>query len=225
MIKRFDLSRVRLMEFFQVMTNIKAFLEKENLKTLGLEKAKKSFDEKYTAFDEALKPLKKSELTAKIHELDSQRDEALVGLSAHARAFTTFPDVAKSTAAKQIIAHIEKYGKNLQSKPLQEETGIIINLLQDLATAEMNQALTTIGATEWVTKMRTANESFAQMHNDRTEANGAVEVGKSKQTRQALQEAFKQVVKTINALSFVNGEEPYRNLANAINEEMKNARR
>lgn len=225
MIKKFDLSRVRLMEFFQVMTNIKVFLEKENLKTLGLEKAKKVFDEKYTAFDEALKPLKKSDLTAKIHELDSQRDEALVGLSAHARAFTNFPDPAKSSVAKKILAHIEKYGKNLQNKPLQEETGIIINLLQDLSVSEMTQALTTIGATEWITKMQTANEALAQMHNDRTEANGAVEVGKSKQTRQELQEAFKQIVKTINALSFVNGEEPYRNIANAINEEMKNARK
>lgn len=225
MVKELSLSKVRLMEFFQVMTNIKVFLEKENLDTLGLEKVKKAFDEKYTAFDEALKPIKKSEFTVEIHRLDAERDDALLGLLAHCRAFITFPNEAKSNAAKQILAQIEKYGKNIQIKPLQEETGIIINLLQDLSTSEMSQSLTTIGATEWITKMRTANDTLMQMYNSRTEEKGgAIEVGKSKKTRQELEEAFRNIVKTINALAFVNGEAPYRNLANALNEEVKRAR-
>lgn len=225
MIKKFNLRDIRVMAFFQSMTNIKSFLEKENLQTLGLEQAKKVFDEKYAAFDEALKPLRKSELTAKIHELDAQRDEAIVGLLAHARAFATFPNEVKSTAAKHILAHIEKYGKNIQNKPIQEETGIIINLLQDFSDSELSQAISTIGATEWITKMRTANEALVQTHNSRTEEKGAIETGKTKSTRTELAEAFKTIVKTINALSFINGEGIYRNLANAINEEIKNARK
>lgn len=225
MIKKFDLSRVRVMEFFQVMTNIKAFLEKENLQELGLQKAKESFDEKYAAFDEALKPLHKSEITAKLQEQDAKRDEALVGLLAHCRAFSTFPEEAKRTAAGQLLAQIEKYGKNLQNKPLQEETGILINLLQDLASQEMAQALETIGAMPWVEVLKSANQSFVALHNERTEEQGAVLVGKTKETRTALAEAFKTMVKSINSLAFINGEEKYQNLANAINEEVKNARK
>lgn len=63
MIKKFSLDKSRVMEFFQAMTNVKNFLAKENLQTLQLEKAAQIFNEKLSAYDEALAPVKKSDLT------------------------------------------------------------------------------------------------------------------------------------------------------------------
>ena len=72
MIKKFSLDKSRVMEFFQAMTNVKNFLAKENLQTLQLEKAAQIFNEKLSAYDEALVPVRKSDLTQKIQELDTQ---------------------------------------------------------------------------------------------------------------------------------------------------------
>ena len=56
MIKKYSLDKARVMEFYQAMSNVKTFLAKENLQTLQLEKVAKTFNEKFTAFDEALTP-------------------------------------------------------------------------------------------------------------------------------------------------------------------------
>lgn len=221
MIKKFNLSRVRLMEFFQTMTNIKSFVDKENAKELGIETAKSVFDTKLTALDEALKPLAKSELTQKLHQLDRERDDALVGFLGHCRAFAHFPEEAKSQAAQKLLLNAEKYGKNIQNKPLKEETAIITNLLQDLSTSELQQAVSIIGAEKWIENLRTANEAFAKIHNDRTQEQSLIETGKTKEARQELQEAFKVLVQTINALAVINGKEKYQNVINLINEEIK----
>ena len=86
MIKKYSLDKARVMEFYQAMSNVKTFLAKENLQTLQLEKVAKTFNEKFTAFDEALTPVRKSDLTQKIQELDTQRDNLLSGFSAHLKA-------------------------------------------------------------------------------------------------------------------------------------------
>lgn len=141
MIKKFSLDKSRVMEFFQAMTNVKNFLAKENLQTLQLEKAAKIFNEKLSAYDEALAPVKKSDLTQKIQELDTQRDNLLSGFSAHLKAFQHFPEEASREAAKRLLTLLEKFGKNIQDRPLQEETAIITNLLQDIAQPQSAQDL------------------------------------------------------------------------------------
>ena len=50
MIQRSNLKIIRLMEFSQVMANVKTFLEKENLEELGLSQLKYEFDEKFRSF-------------------------------------------------------------------------------------------------------------------------------------------------------------------------------
>ncbi|MRM83920.1 DUF6261 family protein [Riemerella anatipestifer] len=224
MIKELSLSKVRLMAFYQVMSNIKSLLEQENLQTLQLQALKTEFDEKLSALDEALKPLAKSNFTEELQKEDETRDTLLVGLQMHCRAFLNFPNEAKSKAAKSLLLVIEKYGKNLPNKPLQEETGIITNLLDDFAQSPHKEALQTIGATEWTTALVASNQKFATLYNSRNQERGAIEIGKSKQTRQAMQEVFSRLIKTINALALIHGETPYTNLANNLNETIKKAR-
>ena len=46
MILYFNLTKLRLMNFYQVMTNVQLFLSQEDLETLKLKDAAKVFDEK-----------------------------------------------------------------------------------------------------------------------------------------------------------------------------------
>lgn len=224
MITKFNLSQTRTMAFFQAMSDVKNFLEKENLETLKLNTVAEYFFQAFDAYDEAMKPARKSEYTAQIQELDLQRDTMLTGLGAHLRAFAYFPIEEQKQAAKRIQDLIEKYGKDIQSKPLQEETAIITNLLQDLATDAAIADLNSIGAKPWVDALKTSNTQLENLHHSRTEEQSTIEVGRTKATRAALADAFKTLVQTINAFALAFGKEPYANLANAINQVVRNAK-
>ena len=69
---------------------VETFLEKENLEELGLSQLKYEFDEKFRALEEAVKPLRKSEHTHKIKELDNKRDIYLMGFISHCKVFINF---------------------------------------------------------------------------------------------------------------------------------------
>ncbi|GIZ16167.1 DUF6261 family protein [Capnocytophaga catalasegens] len=224
MIQVFDLKEIRLMEFFQVMQNVKSFLEQHDMSNLGLTEAKITFDQKLLALEQTIKPLQKSPHTQSIQDLDAKRDALLVGFLAHCRAFTTFPEQEKSKAAQKLLATIEKYGKNIHNKPLQEETAIIYNLLKDFEETSHQQAITAIGAEKWIQDLTKVNQEFAQLHNTRTQEQGEIVVGATKQARKELNEAFKHVVKSINALAYINGKDKYQSLANSLNEEIKRAK-
>lgn len=154
--------------------------------------------------------------------MDTQRDNLLSGFSAHLKAFQYFPEEASREAAKRLLTLLEKFGKNIQDRPLQEETAIITNLLQDIAQPQSVQDLKKIGAAAWIDALKVANTTLEQHHNSRTEQQSTIEAGRTKATRQELAEAFRNLVQTINALALINGKEPYTNLANAINQVVKN---
>ncbi|QAR30933.1 hemagglutinin [Ornithobacterium rhinotracheale] len=223
MILEKSLQRVRMMEFFQLMSDLKTFLDKENAESLKIQAVKTNFEQKLVALDQALKPLAKSSFTQEIQELDEQRDHYLSGLILHCKAYSLSPTPAQREHAQKLMLEIEKYGKRIQHKPLQEESGIIVNLLGDLATPAIDTALKGIGASFWVDAIKTTNNALVQRYNQRTEERGAISLGKAKQARQQMTEAFTQLVKTLNALALIHGEEAYQNLANNFNERIKKA--
>ena len=148
MIERTDLNNLRVMDFFQTLTNIAAHLNNEDLAVLKLENAVNNiFTPALTAMDEALKPFRKTGLTDPLLTHDAERDAAIVGLSAHVRAFLAYPQTDKAQAAARLKLIIDKYGRSPQNLPQREQTGAMANLLQDLDTNQGRADLTAIIAT------------------------------------------------------------------------------
>lgn len=223
MIHRTDLRKVRQMEYFQVMATIKRFLEAENLTELELERLKPEFDTALEELDKALKGLKKSEYTEVISEFDHKRDLFLTSFIDQCNLYLHFPTEEVAQAAKKVSLIIEKYGKNPQTRPLQEETGIIVSLLQDLQASELKQAVEKIRATEWIEALRVANDNFIVAYERRIEEQGVVKSGEAKEKREDMQKIFVKVCKRINALAEINGEAKYLNIINNINQTVKKA--
>ena len=200
---------------------ITTFLEKENLEELGLSQLKNEFDEKFRALEEAVKPLRKSEHTHKIKELDNKRDIYLMGFISHCKVFINFPEKEKADAAKKLAIVNENYGKNPQKKAIREKTSIIRNLINDVTMSDFFEAVKLIGAEKWIEYLRIANENLASLHTDRTQEQGAIKVGKSKEARVQMQDVFTKLVTAINGLSLVKVENKFTSLINSINEEVK----
>lgn len=224
MILRTDLKSLRIMDFFQTQSNIAAHLNGEDLAALKLENTvNNTFLPALEALDEALKPFRKTGLTDPLLTHDGERDAAIVGLTAHVRLFTGYPQADKAQAAARIKLTLDKYGKKPQSLPQREQTGAMTNLLQDLETPEKVADLERIMATPWVAWLKTANTAFETLYNERTRASATVETGKTRAARLALQEAFVLLARTIDALALLEGEQPYKTLADNINHEVRQA--
>ena len=222
MILYFNLTKLRLMNFYQVMTNVQLFLSQEDLETLKLKDAAKVFDEKYKAFDAAVQPMRGDVDTKELNKLDERRDKALIGLYGHVRVFTGFPEEAKATAAQQLQAILLKYDKAPQTKPLREETAIVSNVVSDLEVADAKAKLTLIGAEKWLDELKDANKKFEAAYNARTQRNMDL-VGQTKEKRIALDDEYRRLAHTINALATLGGEAPYKRLMNSINADIQQA--
>ena len=222
MILYFNLTKLRLMNFYQVMTNVQLFLSQEDLETLKLKDAAKVFDEKYKAFDAAVQPMRGDVDTKELNKLDERRDKALLGLYGHVRVFTGFPEEAKATAAQQLQAILLKYDKAPQTKPLREETAIVSNIVSDLEVADAKAKLTLIGADKWLDELKDANKKFEAAYNARTQRNMDL-VGQTKEKRIALDGEYRHLAHTINALATLGGEAPYKRLMSSINADIQQA--
>ena len=222
MILYFNLTKLRLMNFYQVMTNVQLFLSQEDLETLKLKDAAKVFDEKYKAFDAAVQPMRGDVDTKELNKLDERRDKALMGLYGHVRVFTGFPEEAKATAAQQLQAILLKYDKAPQTKPLREETAIVSNVVSDLEVADAKAKLTLIGADKWLDELKDANKKFEAAYNARTQRNMDL-VGQTKEKRIALDSEYRRLAHTINALATLGGEAPYKRLMSSINADIQQA--
>jgi ORF34 len=222
MILYFNLTKLRLMNFYQVMTNVQLFLSQEDLETLKLKDAAKVFDEKYKAFDAAVQPMRGDVDTKELNKLDERRDKALMGLYGHVRVFTGFPEEAKATAAQQLQAILLKYDKAPQTKPLREETAIVSNVVSDLEVADAKAKLTLIGADKWLDELKDANKKFEAAYNARTQRNMDL-VGQTKEKRIALDGEYRRLAHTINALATLGGEAPYKRLMSSINADIQQA--
>ena len=222
MILYFNLTKLRLMNFYQAMTNVQLFLSQEDLETLKLKDAAKVFDEKYKAFDAAVQPMRGDVDTKELNKLDERRDKALMGLYGHVRVFTGFPEEAKATAAQQLQAILLKYDKAPQTKPLREETAIVSNVVSDLEVADAKAKLTLIGAEKWLDELKDANKKFEAAYNARTQRNMDL-VGQTKEKRISLDDEYRHLAHTINALATLGGEAPYKRLMSSINADIQQA--
>lgn len=164
-------------------------------------------------------------LSGKISLADAERDNALKALVNVVKAYTLFPEEEIADAALKLLHVIEKYGKGIVRLPYLQESGILSNLLQDLALQEYTDAIGLLHLEDWVTKLREAAARFDELFVSRETDNSTKLSGRVKEIRQAVQADFEQLAVWVNAYEVVYGTEGYAELSARINEAVSYARR
>ena len=185
----------------------------------------------FAQFDEVLKPGGKDPMTAQLLDIDNQRDQAYSGTSVQAHNMIKYFDPDKAAIAKEVSDIIDKYG-DPRSLPYIKENGVIENLIQDLkaydnppkedrpeieSTGIEHNRLSAIGLKEWVDQLEILNNRFIQLFSDRNAIQAATITGASKAKREETDKAYRAIVRRINALIEVNGEEDYLAVVNNMN--------
>lgn len=177
-----------------------------------------NFKAAVAAEDEALKISQKSLLTDDIAKADSDRDALYAGYKKAVEGFLAIPVEDMSQAAKVLSQHIKDYKINT-AEQLDKETGLLVNFISDLENKYSSQ-VSTLGLAAFVTNMKEANERVRTLTLQRTNEKMGVSVGALKTARTASDNAYRALVKMVNALALVFGEKDYAPFIDYVNTEI-----
>ena len=176
-----------------------------------------------SAEDEALKISQKSLLTDEIAKADNDRDALYAGYKKAVEAFLAMPIADMAQAAKVLAQHIKDYKINTADQ-LDKETGLLVNFISDLEDKYAAQ-VAKLGLTAFVTNMKEANERVRTLTLQRTNEKMGVSVGALKVARTASDDAYRALVKMVNALALVFGEKDYTAFIDYVNTEITHYKR
>ena len=173
--------------------------------------------------DKDLKISQKSLLTDDIARADSERDALYSGYKKAVQGFLNLPVENLSQAAKVLNQHIKDYAIDPKGQ-LDKETGLLINFLTDLEGKYAEQ-VAALSLSPFVTNLKAANEKVRTLTARRTDEKAGIAVGALKASRKASDEAYRMLVKMVNALAMVEGETDYVPFIDYVNTQIVHYKR
>ena len=208
---------------FTFVSNILARAEADTAVKGKASELVSNFKAAVAAEDEALKISQKSLLTDDIAKADSDRDALYIGYKRAVEGFLAMPVADMAQAAKVLAQHIKDY-KISTADQLDKETGLLVNFIADLEGKNSEQ-VAKLGLTAFVTNLKEANERVRTQTLQRTNEKMGVIVGALKTARAASDEAYRALVKMVNALALVFGEKDYTAFIDYVNTEVTHFKR
>ena len=208
---------------FTFVSNILARAEADTAVKGKASELVSNFKAAVAAEDEALKISQKSLLTDEIAKADSDRDALYAGYKKAVEGFLAMPIADMAQAAKVLAQHIKDYKINTAGQ-LDKETGLLVNFITDLEDKYSTQ-VAKLGLTAFVTNLKEANERVRTLTLQRTNEKMGVTVGALKAARSASDEAYRALVKMVNALALVFGEKDYTAFIDYANTEITHYKR
>ena len=208
---------------FTFVSNILARAETDTAVKGKASELVSNFKAAVAAEDEALKISQKSLLTDEIAKADSDRDALYAGYKKAVEGFLAMPIADMAQAAKILSQHIKDYKINTADQ-LDKETGLLVNFISDLEDKYAAQ-VAKLGLTAFVTNLKEANERVRTLTLQRTNEKISITVGALKTARTASDDAYRALVKMVNALALVFGEKDYTAFIDYVNTEVAHYKR
>ena len=208
---------------FTFVSNILARAEADTAVKGKASELVSNFKAAVAAEDEALKISQKSLLTDEIAQADSDRDALYAGYKKAVEGFLAMPIADMAQAAKILSQHIKDYKINTADQ-LDKETGLLVNFISDLEDKYAAQ-VAKLGLTAFVTNLKEANERVRTLTLQRTNEKIGITVGALKTARTASDDAYRALMKMVNALALVFGEKDYSSFIDYVNTEITHYKR
>ena len=208
---------------FTFVSNILAHAEADTAVKGKASELVSNFKVAVAAEDEALKISQKSLLTDDIAKADIDRDALYAGYKKAVEAFLAMPIADMAQAAKVLAQHIKDYKINTAGQ-LDKETGLLVNFITDLEDKYSAQ-VAKLGLTAFVINLKEANERVRMLTLQRTNEKMGVTVGALKAARTSSDDAYRALVKMVNALALVYGEKDYTAFIDYVNTEVTHYKR
>lgn len=224
MIKSTNLRLLLNLEFFQIVSNILAYLKSEKLDELKLTALVEELEAKFALLDKVLVSARGNVLSATLQGLDKARDVALRSLYGILKIYLSFPEEEKASAALHLLKLIDKHGKDIDKMSYSQESGALVNIFQEFALEANAGYIALLHVEDWVEKLKAAQSEFNELFIGRESENAVKLTGEARQARIDVQDSLDKLGKTINAYEIVYGAEAYALLVDKINEAVSAAK-
>lgn len=168
--------------------------------------------------DGAMAISKKSFKTDEIAKADQERDALYSGLKNAVKSYAHIPNPDMQKAQKVLAQVMKDYGIKTTMQ-LDKQTGLLVNFIKDLEE-KYQQEVSTLSLSSFVAPLKTANEKVKAALSERAEERSAKQVGVMKESRKAVDEAYRILVKYINAYALLEGVPDYEAFIDFANEQI-----
>ena len=173
--------------------------------------------------DECLKLSTKSLISDDIAKADAERDTLYSSYRSTVESFLKLPVENMAKAAKVLNQHLKDYGISPRMQ-LDRETGLLNNLIADLE-GKYKAEVELLSLTSLVALIKDANERLSKLTDERTDVRTTTVVGALKAARTVTDDAYRALVKMVNALALVEGDTVYADFITYVNTEIVHYKR
>jgi hypothetical protein len=216
------LSKYRIKEFIQFISNILIIVKKHDPEKLKVKALYKILLQNLESLEKAHRQEAQNEITTQLALLDEQRDRAIICLRQVCDGYTNHSNPTLKAAGQKIVASIDKYGNKLYSLNYGAETTALKQLVHDLQhNPECVSALQALQMEEVVKDMHTANVKFETLFVDRLEDFSQDEIKSTRELIRLTTDAYKTLMQHIDAHAVLAPSGEYTSLVNHINENIE----
>ena len=199
-----NLNNARNAEHFQFHANVLTFATSALAVELKIETLQKTYADLFKREDDLYMQTRAYEETQAMNEKDRERDDLFIYIKQVVAAMLYSPVPEKKIAAQKIEFQMRPY-KDAASKPVAENTAQVTNCLQVLESDANTAYITALGLTDVLPLLKQANNEFNELYVNRSDVKlGRVSNDNLKSVRSQTDEAYRAMVKAINALWLVN---------------------
>lgn len=171
-------------------------------------------------FQLKLEPVHYVEYTRVISEKDQTRDKGYSALHLVVVAYTHSPIAAEALAATMLKSVFDKY-KGLQEQDYNQESGSLFNFIEELETHHQ-QEISTLHLTEWVNYLKTKNQEFAAVYDNRNvQEREYFSFKEVKAARQEVLNRYHELIDCFEAAIVMGIVGNYQEIVQAINEQIE----
>jgi hypothetical protein len=221
-IRIINIKRLSQSLHLQFVSEVKSLIEKFNSLVSKIASQYEVFRASVEKEDLCYKIIRKSDLSETKEKADQARDAVITGVNEAVRTALRHFDPSVSEAAKRLKIVLDAYNmpKTLTDLPYDAETVAVVNLLQEFDGKYAADVQTT-GLTNWVAELRARNEAFDRLAKAYNEQQAAKPPFRMKDARNETDEAYRNIVLVINALTVMEGETEYAPFVTELNELIK----
>lgn len=189
-IKEIGLTKLNNAEYTNYMSRVHAEVVLITAKKIGINQENiTSLENNIAKLNDLLAQSRISDNTAKLAELDHERDNIIVYIMAEIDNKQRNPIASVKTAAISLYNATHQY-TGIQREADQQETQKINALLADLAKPENATNVTSLGLNEVVAQLKQLNDEYASITSERTEEKTAEATDSSKVIRRENDELY-----------------------------------
>lgn len=200
----FGFSNARNSEHYDIHLSFQDAITQEFVDELGIGVLRANHAALFTIERACYKRNRALEATPDILAVDKRRDNAFLFISQTIAAGCYSPNDTKREAAERLAYILEPY-KNSPRMPLVQNSASVADFLEKMQEEQCVTDIETLGITEEIGVLKEANDEFRQIYRQRSMAEHEKAKSETMKTiRPKVDEAFRELAKTINAIYRTN---------------------